>query len=38
MNNFRIETDTMGEMKVSIDKYWGAQTARSLQNFKIGGQ
>ena len=38
MNDFRIETDTMGEMKVSIDKYWGAQTARSLQNFKIGGQ
>ena len=35
---FRIETDTMGEMKVPTDKYWGAQTARSLQNFKIGGE
>jgi len=28
----------MGEMKVSTDKYWGAQTERSLQNFKIGGE
>lgn len=33
---FRIEKDTMGEVKVPVDKYWGAQTERSLQNFKIG--
>jgi fumarate hydratase class II len=33
---YRIERDTMGEVKVPIDKYWGAQTERSLQNFKIG--
>lgn len=32
----RIEKDTMGEVKVPADKYWGAQTQRSLQNFKIG--
>jgi len=35
---FRIETDTMGEVKVPVDKYYGAQTARSLMNFKIGGE
>ena len=35
---FRIETDTMGEIKVPNDKYYGAQTARSLMNFKIGGE
>lgn len=35
--DFRIETDTMGEVKVPSDKYYGAQTARSLMNFKIGG-
>ncbi len=34
---FRIETDTMGQMQVPRDKYYGAQTARSLMNFKIGG-
>lgn len=34
--DFRIEKDTMGEIKVPIEKYWGAQTQRSLQNFKIG--
>jgi len=33
---YRIETDTMGEVKVPADKYYGAQTARSLMNFKIG--
>ncbi len=33
---YRIEKDTMGEVKVPADKYWGAQTQRSLQNFKIG--
>ncbi|MFA3782869.1 class II fumarate hydratase [Melioribacteraceae bacterium 4301-Me] len=35
---FRIETDSMGEVKVPVDKYYGAQTARSLMNFKIGGE
>ncbi len=35
---FRIETDSMGEIKVPVDKYYGAQTARSLMNFKIGGE
>src|SRR5258708_6775679 len=35
--NDRIETDSMGEIKVPADKYWGAQTQRSLENFKIGG-
>ena len=33
---YRIEKDTMGEVKVPVDKYWGAQTQRSLQNFDIG--
>ena len=33
---FRIEKDTMGEVKVPADKYWGAQTERSINNFKIG--
>ncbi len=33
---FRTETDTMGEMKVPADKYWGAQTQRSLINFAVG--
>lgn len=32
----RIEKDTMGEIKVEADRYWGAQTERSLHNFKIG--
>ncbi len=36
INNYRIEHDTMGEIKVPADKYWGAQTERSRQNFKIG--
>ena len=35
--NYRIERDSMGEMQVPADRYWGAQTQRSLQNFKIGG-
>jgi fumarate hydratase, class II len=34
--NFRIEKDTMGEVSVPADKYWGAQTERSRNNFKIG--
>lgn len=36
MSEYRIEHDSMGEMKVPADKYWGAQTQRSYQNFKIG--
>lgn len=35
---YRIEHDTMGEVKVPAEKYWGAQTQRSKQNFTIGGQ
>ena len=34
----RIEKDTLGEVQVPADRYWGAQTERSRQNFKIGGQ
>jgi len=34
--NFRIEHDTMGEVQVPAEKYWGAQTERSRNNFKIG--
>ncbi|WP_374329962.1 class II fumarate hydratase [Soonwooa sp.] len=34
--DYRIEHDTMGEVKVPADKYWGAQTERSRNNFKIG--
>ncbi len=34
--DYRIENDTMGEVKVPADKYWGAQTQRSKENFKIG--
>ncbi|WP_287371816.1 class II fumarate hydratase [Prosthecochloris sp.] len=33
---YRIEKDTMGEVRVPTDKYWGAQTQRSVENFKIG--
>ncbi|KAI8472568.1 MAG: L-Aspartase-like protein [Monoraphidium minutum] len=33
----RVEKDTMGSLEVPADKYWGAQTQRSIQNFKIGG-
>jgi len=36
--SFRTENDTMGEIEVPSDRYWGAQTQRSLQNFKIGGE
>ncbi|MDY0121514.1 MAG: class II fumarate hydratase [Sulfurimonas sp.] len=36
MSEFRIEKDTMGEIQVPKDAYWGAQTQRSIQNFKIG--
>ncbi|MFM7290014.1 MAG: lyase family protein, partial [Planctomycetia bacterium] len=34
--SFRIESDSMGEVKVPADRYWGAQTERSRDNFKIG--
>ena len=34
----RIETDTFGPIEVPADRYWGAQTQRSLGNFKIGGE
>jgi len=37
MSGTRIETDSMGEVVVAADRYWGAQTQRSLENFKIGG-
>ncbi len=36
--NHRIEKDTMGDVQVPADKYYGAQTQRSFQNFKIGGE
>ena len=35
---FRVETDSMGEIQVPSDKYYGAQTARSLHHFRIGGE
>ncbi|MBT7787898.1 MAG: class II fumarate hydratase [Calditrichaeota bacterium] len=35
---YRIESDTMGELRVPADRYYGCQTARSLMNFKIGGE
>ncbi len=36
--DYRIERDSMGEMQVPADRYWAAQTQRSFQNFKIGGE
>jgi fumarate hydratase class II len=36
--SFRIEKDTMGEVRVPADKYWAAQTQRSVQNFEIGNE
>jgi fumarate hydratase, class II len=38
MTETRIEKDSIGEIEVPKDRYWGAQTQRSLQNFKIGGE
>ena len=38
MADTRIETDSFGPLEVQTDKYWGAQTQRSLGNFKIGGE
>ena len=34
--NHRLETDSLGEVQVPADKYWGAQTQRSILNFPIG--
>ena len=36
--DFRIEHDTLGEVKVPVDKFWGAQTQRSKENFPIGNE
>jgi fumarate hydratase class II len=33
----RTESDSRGKIEVAADRYWGAQTQRALQNFKIGG-
>ncbi len=33
---YRIERDSMGEVRVPVDRYWGAQTQRSHENFPIG--
>ena len=38
MSKFRLERDAMGTLEVAKDRYWGAQTQRSLQNFRIGTQ
>ena len=35
---FRVEKDTMGELQVPAEKYWGCQTQRSSINFRIGGE
>ncbi|KAI9485030.1 fumarate hydratase [Zychaea mexicana] len=37
LQKFRSERDTFGDLQVPADRYWGAQTQRSLQNFDIGG-
>ena len=36
MIKFRVEKDSLGEIRVQANKYWGAQTQRSLKNFPIG--
>jgi fumarate hydratase class II len=36
MDGFRIETDSLGEVKVPVGKLWGAQTQRSIEHFSIG--
>ena len=36
MTGYRVESDSFGDLRVPADKYWGAQTQRSLQNFEIG--
>jgi fumarate hydratase class II len=38
ISNFRTETDSFGPIQVPADRYWGAQTQRSLQYFNIGGE
>ncbi|GAN02812.1 fumarate hydratase [Mucor ambiguus] len=38
LQKFRAERDTFGDLQVPADRYWGAQTQRSLQNFDIGGE
>ena len=38
MADYRIERDTFGEIRVSADRLWGAQTQRSLENFRISGE
>jgi fumarate hydratase, class II len=38
MTEFRVESDSMGEILVPADKYWGCQTQRSKQNFPIGDE
>ncbi len=38
MSETRIESDTMGEVAVPADRLWGAQTQRSKDNFRIGGE
>ena len=35
---YRVEKDTMGEIRVPNDKYWGAQTQRSLEHFEVGNE
>jgi len=37
-NKTRKEKDSIGVIEVPADKYWAAQTQRSIENFKIGGQ
>lgn len=36
--DYKIEKDSLGQVKVPIDKYWGAQTQRSFENFKVGNE
>jgi fumarate hydratase class II len=38
MTDYRLESDSMGTVEVAADRYWGAQTQRSLENFRIGGE
>ena len=38
MTTTRTETDSFGPLEVAVDRYWGAQTQRSLGNFKIGSE
>ncbi len=37
-NKKRTESDTLGNKKIDFDKYWGAQTQRSIENFRIGNE